>query len=333
MKITIPDAVTIAELPDGHVLLDRHSQKAFCLDPQERQLWTALTASRTVEAAHEWLCQHAGTGTPIPPVDELSRFVNRLADRRLVQITYAGRASRAFKSLKRHGLVRFGAMGAGAIRRRVDRWIDGQFDRTFGTDTGGVIPVAATGASGPSVQHAGQFVPTATRVFLQGLEEAVPQPQGRVFIDYGSGKGRTLLLASNWAFKRIIGIELSQRLNDTAQRNIRMYRNPAQRCVDVASYCCDTVDFEVPDEPLVLYLWSPFRGPVLDSVIKRLRASYARRRRPLTVMLYTEGEDLIRAFSALPLELTCREIRLKYVPNAHQGSRMFVLTSGPDASC
>ena len=40
------------------------------------------------------------------------------------------------------------------------------------------------------------------------------------FIDLGSGKGRTLLMASDYPFRRIVGIELLSSLHQIAQQNL-----------------------------------------------------------------------------------------------------------------
>ncbi len=63
------------------------------------------------------------------------------------------------------------------------------------------------------------------------------------FVDLGSGKGRVLLMASEYSFKKIIGVEFSEELNQTAQKNIRSYRNPAQKCREIEAVCQDATLF------------------------------------------------------------------------------------------
>ena len=50
------------------------------------------------------------------------------------------------------------------------------------------------------------------------------------FIDFGSGKGRVLLVASHYPFRQVIGVEFSPELHEIAQENIRRYQSPARRC-------------------------------------------------------------------------------------------------------
>src|ERR1700676_2771797 len=79
-----------------------------------------------------------------------------------------------------------------------------------------------------------------------------------VFIDLGSGKGRTLLMASDYPFRRIIGVELLPALHLAAEENIGKYRSESQKCFALESVCADATAFAFPAEPIVLYLFNPF---------------------------------------------------------------------------
>jgi predicted RNA methylase len=50
------------------------------------------------------------------------------------------------------------------------------------------------------------------------------------FIDLGSGKGRTLLLAAEYPFERVIGVEYCPQLNEVARSNIPKLRLEIRRC-------------------------------------------------------------------------------------------------------
>ncbi len=55
------------------------------------------------------------------------------------------------------------------------------------------------------------------------------------FIDIGSGKGRVLLMASDYPFRRIVGVELLPDLHRAAQENINAYKNASQQCFEIDS--------------------------------------------------------------------------------------------------
>ncbi len=92
------------------------------------------------------------------------------------------------------------------------------------------------------------------------------------FVDIGSGKGRTLLMASTYPFRKIVGVEVLPELNRIAQENIRAYRNPTQRCPLIEANCADACDFELPEGPLVLYLFNPLPETALREFVSHLGA-------------------------------------------------------------
>jgi hypothetical protein len=116
------------------------------------------------------------------------------------------------------------------------------------------------------------------------------------FVDLGSGKGRTLLMASEYPFRKILGVELISELHRAAEENIRDYRSPTQRCTSVESIIADAREFELPEEPLVVFLFNPLPERALSEVLRRLGDSLVRVPRPVWVVYH--NPLLERALSA-----------------------------------
>jgi len=106
------------------------------------------------------------------------------------------------------------------------------------------------------------------------------------FIDLGSGKGRVLLLASDYPFRRIVGIELLPSLHGIAQENLRNYKSDKQRCFIVESVCSDAREFVFPMEPTVLYLFDPLPASGLSVVIANLEQSLRKQPREFYVLYH-----------------------------------------------
>lgn len=106
------------------------------------------------------------------------------------------------------------------------------------------------------------------------------------FIDLGSGKGRTLLMASEYPFQKIVGVEILSELDRAAQENIQAYKSPTQKCSTIQAVCGDARDFDLPDEPLVLYLFNPLLGTPLRHLIERLGKSLAHSPRPVWIIYH-----------------------------------------------
>jgi SAM-dependent methyltransferase len=106
------------------------------------------------------------------------------------------------------------------------------------------------------------------------------------FLDLGSGKGRALLMAADYPFRRIMGVDLLPSLHRIAQENLSRYRSESQRCFAVESICGDATAFAFPDEPLVLYLFNPFPEAGLRRVIANLEETLRLRPRPVYVLYH-----------------------------------------------
>src|SRR5579859_3502328 len=114
------------------------------------------------------------------------------------------------------------------------------------------------------------------------------------FIDLGSGKGRVLLMASDYPFKKIIGVEFMPELHRAAQKNIASYSNDRQRCQQIEAVCVDARDFQFPVEPLLVYVFNPFSEAAFAQVLENLRRSVEQSPRPVYIAYrFTEFENLL----------------------------------------
>lgn len=106
------------------------------------------------------------------------------------------------------------------------------------------------------------------------------------FVDLGSGKGRTLLMASEYPFRRVIGVEIIPELHRAAEMNVRDYQSATQRCRRLEPVCADAREFVLPEEPLVLYLFNPLPEAGLKEVAENLTHSLTRSPRPVYVVYH-----------------------------------------------
>ncbi|MGA2387970.1 MAG: class I SAM-dependent methyltransferase [Candidatus Sulfotelmatobacter sp.] len=120
-----------------------------------------------------------------------------------------------------------------------------------------------------------------------------------VFIDLGSGKGRTLLMASDFPFCRVVGVELLPALNLIAQENLNKYRSDAQKCFAIESTCADAAGFDFPGEPIVLFLFNPFPESGLRRVIANLEQSLREYPRKVYVLYHNPLLEHVLSASAI----------------------------------
>ena len=93
-------------------------------------------------------------------------------------------------------------------------------------------------------------------------------------------------MASDYPFRRIVGVELLPALNEVAQDNLRKYRSESQKCFAVESICADATEFSFPVEPTVLFLFNPFPESGLRRVIANLEQSLREHPRPVYVLYH-----------------------------------------------
>jgi len=92
-----------------------------------------------------------------------------------------------------------------------------------------------------------------------------------------------LLMASDYPFKRIIGVEFMPELHRAAQKNIAGYSSDRQQCRQIEAACMDARDFQFPPGPLVVYLFNPFSESTFARVMENLRHSVERSARPVYI--------------------------------------------------
>jgi len=160
------------------------------------------------------------------------------------------------------------------------------FDLANGVDTSGVVRVASMEISSPNYLYARYYKASNQAHFQSALAGLRINHSEYTFIDYGSGKGLTLLLASHYPFRRIVGVEFGADLHRIAERNIAAYSNPARRCFAVESVCGDVTEYTPPSGPLVCYFYDPFEPLVLSRVIEVLHGSWLQERRPVIIVYY-----------------------------------------------
>ena len=130
---------------------------------------------------------------------------------------------------------------------------DGQrsrFDRAHGVDADGDIAswtyLSDLNIDSPNWIEGGDYTPIEPERFSACLANRDIPFEDFTFIDFGSGKGRALLMASDLPFRRVIGLEFSRELHAIAQRNIQVYKRAAQGSRRMESRCLDFAHFVLP---------------------------------------------------------------------------------------
>jgi SAM-dependent methyltransferase len=130
------------------------------------------------------------------------------------------------------------------------------------------------------------YQPTEPSLFHEMMQSLGIDFSNFTFIDLGSGKGRTLLMAAEYPFRQVIGIELLPSLHAIARENISKHQREASKCAVVQSICQDARHFVFPPEPIVLYLFNPLPEAGLQEVRRNLEDSLRQHPQPVYVLYH-----------------------------------------------
>ena len=197
------------------------------------------------------------------------------------------------ENLPRLGLTRAAGMFLGEMweflrdstpQRRKQRYGDVDFDWDYRVDT--TSANVSRRADLLAILAGCRYQPSDPALFHESIRSLGIDYRQFQFIDVGSGKGRTLLMASDYPFHRIAGVEAVPALHRVALENIRKYRSESQKCFDLESVCGDARDFQFPEAALVLFLFHPLPEPGLREVMANLRVSLRELPRPVYVVYH-----------------------------------------------
>jgi hypothetical protein len=155
---------------------------------------------------------------------------------------------------------------------------ESEFDKQYGVETsgefGGRIYLSDLKIESAHLAHGKDYAGIRPERFFAAMSELKLDFENYVFVDFGSGKGRALLLASDFPFKKIVGVEFSDELNAIAGDNLKRYRSANQKCKSIETVWMDFTRFELPQEPCVLYFYDPCRKKPLVQVLENIRRSW-----------------------------------------------------------
>jgi len=174
------------------------------------------------------------------------------------------------------------------MRERVQR--ETEFDQQFGVDTAGRINQVELKINSPNQLHAVAYGGSDPKFFRDAISSLPIGNKHFVFIDFGSGKGRAVLMAMEFPFKKIVGVEFSEELHKIAQNNIRRFHMNTLKCTDAEPLCMDVVDYILPDDCLVCYFCNPFDETLMAQMMERIQESFLRNQREIFIVYYNPKE-------------------------------------------
>lgn len=172
------------------------------------------------------------------------------------------------------------------------------WDVAHGVDTCGEIALTSLDFSSDNKIPGLEYQSHHPKILRDSLANLPIDYKRYTFIDFGCGKGRVLLVACEFGFGRIVGVEFATPLAQIAKRNAQVYRSkrPKSAAIDIVQV--DAVDYELPQDPEVLYFYSPFPPEVMEKVFQNIETSLRNYPRDLLVLFSGVVGKRDRAFGS-----------------------------------
>jgi predicted RNA methylase len=157
------------------------------------------------------------------------------------------------------------------------------------------------------------------------------------FIDFGCGKGRAVLLASELGFREVVGVELNTELAELALANAMTWTKAGKARSPIRIICGDALEFMWPESPCLVYLYNPFGGQVMRRLVEVMKRRFDGRpdalevvyQKPEQAAAFEEAFDLIWCEA---IEMSEGDSRVEPVADPRDESRAYRLRGDPRQS-
>jgi SAM-dependent methyltransferase len=176
-----------------------------------------------------------------------------------------------------------------------DGYTQHPFDAEFGVRTSGLIAGRHLATGHRHDRHATAYYGVAPSVFhalMKRWQRSRPAAalSEFTFLDVGAGMGRAMLLAAEYPFRAVVGVELHPALGRIARRNLALWRAAGRARAPMRLMMGDAVDFALPPRPCLVFLFNPFGAAVMRRLVTAWRRELAGRSAALDLM-YVNNEQ------------------------------------------
>jgi predicted RNA methylase len=201
------------------------------------------------------------------------------------------------RKIKSDGVHRTAKLGG-------QRLLEQYHDCRFGIRTSGFMNRNALEYNNPNYHN---YCATDYKSFRRVMKHVKIKKNEDIFLDYGSGMGRILILAGAYPFRQIIGVEVSAKLNQVAMTNVERVKKRLI-CKNIEIVEADATTCPLPPGVTVIYFYNPFSGAALAQVLDNIQQSLTDAPRQLTIVYknppYFEQESIKHGWLVKRAEFT-----------------------------
>lgn len=161
------------------------------------------------------------------------------------------------------------------------RSVADDFDQLYGVDTATVTPLWEVEINSGNAKSGVRYQAVDPNVIPLGLALINVPVEQFSFVDLGSGKGRSLIIAAKIGFRIVIGVEYAKELVEVSLHNLE-----ATKVTNVSVLHEDAASYELPAGNLVIFMYNPFKEEVMEKVVSNICTAVAARPNDKIFVLY-----------------------------------------------
>jgi SAM-dependent methyltransferase len=156
-------------------------------------------------------------------------------------------------------------------------------EKKYGLNTSGFDELQHLQKKGIDVSHSTIYMPVNYYMLEKMMNEINQFPHNKSFLDIGCGKGRAMVVAAHYGFKKIKGIDISKKFCDEAKQNINNARNNFTD-VEFKVELQDAFYYQVPKDVSVIFIFNPFDEVIMSGVVENILISQEKNPRTIYVV-------------------------------------------------
>jgi hypothetical protein len=136
-----------------------------------------------------------------------------------------------------------------------------------------------------------------------------------------------VLLAAQYRFRSVIGVELHPTLARIGKRNLALWKAAGRARAPMRIVLGDAEEFKLPSGPCVVFLFNPFGAPVLRRLLKSWSQSLCGRESQLDILYVNNEQEHVLERQQGFVRLFVGQIRRSHADTVADRS---ILTSQPE---
>jgi precorrin-6B methylase 2 len=166
------------------------------------------------------------------------------------------------------------------VKHAVHRLAESWYERQLGIRSAEYIQLPDLGIHNSQCKP---YAPAEHRTLRRVMGSLDIRPGKDVFIDFGSGMGRVVVVAATYPFKKVIGVEIAPQLDVVARENVRRSWGKL-KCKDIELLAADANTYALPHDVTVIFIYNSFIGEILSNVLDNIRQSLDESPRQITLV-------------------------------------------------